>query len=112
MGTVYIAKIGSLTKIGHTNRSVKARLQHHKQMHGIPVVLLCTFPGSRKSERTLHEKLDAFRVPSKTGYGFPEELFELPDAVLGFTLGALAHLAGASCDQAALLDVTSPYAAV
>lgn len=74
-GTIYIAKIGSLTKIGHTNKSVKARLQQHRQMHGMPVTLLCTFNGSRKSEKTLHEKLSAFRVPSKTGYGFPEELF-------------------------------------
>lgn len=111
-GTIYIAKVGSLTKIGHTNKSVAARIRAHRQLYAKPVILLCTLPGTRRDEKILHKKLDVFRVPSKTGYGFPEDLFELPDVVLGFTVGALTHLKGATSDQSALLGTTAPYAGI
>lgn len=104
--TVYIAKIGSLTKVGYTAQPVAARMRAHKRRYGIAPVVVCTAPGGRRMEKMIHEKLAPFRVRREGGHGVQEELFALPDVALGFILGFLAG----TIDATVSVDLPAPPA--
>ena len=48
-GRIYIARIGTPIKIGHST-NVHGRIRQHRQWYRKPVELLCSFPGSRRRE--------------------------------------------------------------
>lgn len=105
-GTIYIARIGRLTKIGHTRQPVRERLRQHKYFFRQDVVLLCTVEGSRLNERELHDGLRHYRVPAGTG-GPAYELFAIPDVILGMLLSNIHHMTGGRIDDYGVLSVAA-----
>ena len=90
-GRIYIARIGTLIKIGHST-NVHGRIRQHRQWYRKPVELLCSFPGSREDEKAIHEGLATWRVGRRSVNGSPEELFMLPDEHVATLVAAARRL--------------------
>lgn len=93
---IYIARVGSLTKIGYTEKRLSERLR------AAGGVLLATMEGGRDREASLHKALAAYRVRRSAQKGFPPELFDIPAMMLGYLLCELERTLGARVRHAAL----------
>ena len=69
-GTVYLIRVGKLTKIGHTKVDLERRLRPLRAMNAGRVYVLQTHEGDRRLERALHREFaeqrdhgEWFRLP-------------------------------------------------
>ena len=98
-GTVYAVEAGDLIKIGYTAGPVENRIGDLRRMNGTALHLVCTWPGTQETERSLHALFAEHRKHGEW-FDLPDGWRETADRHLGVgSTGALVEMAADLAEQ-------------